>query len=257
MHFLFLKSKSKRLISAAFSGDVVIIRRFIEQGVDINAGDKDGMTALHGAAGRSQLNAMRVLLEAGADVDARDREGFTPLMAAATMGRVDAMRVLLKFGADMDARSIKGYAAVNAATATGEAGAVEFLLSRGARTDARAEGATAVACVAHDGRADILEMLLKYGADVEGTNERGWTALMLACTHCHVEAVRLLVANGANVNVSRQGLTPWLISAVQERAVRLNVWPAMEIQKILRDAGAQIIESEDELQAKLKKITTK
>ena len=54
----------------------------IECGGDINAKDKDGITALMFAAARGQTDCVRVLLAIGADINARDRFDRTALKAA-------------------------------------------------------------------------------------------------------------------------------------------------------------------------------
>ena len=66
------------------------IRHLLESGVDVNARDERGRTALHyidwATSGKS-LEVARMLLSAGADVNARDSRGCTPLLASPGIGR--------------------------------------------------------------------------------------------------------------------------------------------------------------------------
>jgi len=72
-------SPSPLIVSAAYSGKVDIIRHLLNSGVDIEAKDKFGGTALARAAQMNQIETVRMLLEAGADTDAQDDQGNTPI----------------------------------------------------------------------------------------------------------------------------------------------------------------------------------
>ncbi len=54
----------------------------VELGVDVNAADKDGQTALHGAAYRGANAIIEFLVSRGARLDPKDRYGQTPLSIA-------------------------------------------------------------------------------------------------------------------------------------------------------------------------------
>ena len=60
-------------------------------------------------------------------------------------------------------------------------------------------------------QADVLELLLEAGADVNATDEAGATALLRAATF--EEKVRLLVARGAQVRANSQLSTPLILAA--------------------------------------------
>ena len=50
-----------------------------ELGMDVNAINSMGLTALHGAANRGSDDIIRFLVEKGAKLDVKDKEGRTPL----------------------------------------------------------------------------------------------------------------------------------------------------------------------------------
>jgi len=58
------------------------IKVCLEAGVDINAADGRGQTALHGAALQGYDDVVRFLLKNGAKIDVKDNRGFTPIDAA-------------------------------------------------------------------------------------------------------------------------------------------------------------------------------
>lgn len=86
------------------------MRWLVEQGADINARNKWGITPLHDiiifAGGR--LCTVELLFELGADIHALTPDGNTPLHEAATWGRLPIARMLIERGAVMDVRNNKG-----------------------------------------------------------------------------------------------------------------------------------------------------
>ncbi|XP_021931745.1 protein TANC2 isoform X1 [Zootermopsis nevadensis] len=61
-------------------------------------------------------------------------------------------------------------------------------------------GSAPVLCMyAHEGIAEMVSVLLEFGADVELTNSQGCTALSLASARGHCEVVRQLVAAGSSL----------------------------------------------------------
>ena len=99
------------LVWAARTGDVAAIRRLAAGGVNLDAApvtplrfvfpdfDHAQWTALQHAAGKRQVEAVRVLLEWGADPDAN---GATALLIAAGSRDPAMMRLLLDAGADVN-----------------------------------------------------------------------------------------------------------------------------------------------------------
>ncbi|MBQ6668483.1 MAG: ankyrin repeat domain-containing protein, partial [Deltaproteobacteria bacterium] len=79
-------------------------------GVDVNARDEDGNTALMAAARQNPSpEVAEMLLHAGADINAKDNDGWTALMLAAFQNpNPEMVRVLLDAGADISAQNAKG-----------------------------------------------------------------------------------------------------------------------------------------------------
>jgi ankyrin repeat protein len=65
---------------------IAAIQFSVEQGVDINAVDGNGQTALHIAAGQSSERIVAALVERGAKLDIKDQQGRTPLDVAMGIG---------------------------------------------------------------------------------------------------------------------------------------------------------------------------
>src|SRR5213083_2169937 len=68
-------------VDAAMQGNKDAVRAMLKQGVDVNTTQGDGMTALHWAAQKGDVELAKTLLYAGANVKAATRVGgYTPLL---------------------------------------------------------------------------------------------------------------------------------------------------------------------------------
>jgi ankyrin repeat protein len=89
----------------------------VTEGVDIDAQDNDGRTALHFAVQSYRVDAITLLLQAGARVDLKDKFGNTPLCTAVnnSQGRGEIIRLLLKGGAEKNTKNLSGLSALDLA----------------------------------------------------------------------------------------------------------------------------------------------
>ncbi len=76
-----LAASKSPLADAAEKSDRATIRTLLKQRADVNAPQADGMTALHWAAYRDDLETAKALAVANANVMATNRYGVTPLVA--------------------------------------------------------------------------------------------------------------------------------------------------------------------------------
>jgi len=157
-----------RLIDAAKERDAATLRALIAQGVDVNAPDGDGSTALHWAAANGDLAMTEALLKAGASVKAVTRiGGMGPLFMAAKSGSADVIEALLNAGANANETNRNGTTVLMMAAAAGRAPAVKALLDRDAdpnATDAT-NGQTALMFAAARNGADAIRVLLAHKAN--------------------------------------------------------------------------------------------
>ncbi|WP_174516142.1 ankyrin repeat domain-containing protein [Wolbachia endosymbiont of Cardiocondyla obscurior] len=85
-------------------GSEALGQSILENGEDINAQDKDGMTPLHWAVADNNKELAKLLIKHRADVDARNRDKHTPLHYAAVHGYVEIAKYLIDNGAKVNAQ---------------------------------------------------------------------------------------------------------------------------------------------------------
>jgi len=163
-----------RLANAAMNDDRVAVRSLLAQKADVNAPQGDGMTALHWAAYKDDVEMAKVLVEAGANVKAVTRNGaITPLSFAARNGDPAMVDLFLKAGADANTAAANGTTVLMDAALSGSAEAVNLLIDRGADINAREKqnGQTALMFAAWENRAAVIKTLAAHKADMAVTTK--------------------------------------------------------------------------------------
>lgn len=190
------------LVEAVKKADTVAVRALLQQRVDVNAAEADGTTALHWAAERDNIAVAQLLIRAGANVKAANRYGVTPLTAACINGNAAMIEAFLNAGADPNATLPEGETALMTAARTGKADALKVLLAHGANVHAKEgwKAQTALMWAAAENHAEAVKMLTEVGADINARANGGFTPLLFAVRAGASDAVRVLLAAGANVN---------------------------------------------------------
>jgi ankyrin repeat protein len=83
------------------TGDVNAARRMVEEGVDVNAKDRYGQTALMLAALHGHTGLVELLIAQGADLDVTAKFGLSALMLAVVGGHTATASMLTRAGADL------------------------------------------------------------------------------------------------------------------------------------------------------------
>src|SRR5712691_4491580 len=162
------------VVEAAMSGNRDLVRTLLKDGADVNTAQADGMTALHWAAQKGDVELAKVLLYASANVRATTRIGaYTPLLIASRNGDAPMIRTLVDSGADANNATANGTTALMLAAAAGKPDAVTLLIEKGANVNARenVKGETALTFAAAYGRTDVVKVLTANKADVSITTK--------------------------------------------------------------------------------------
>ncbi len=79
------------------------VRLLVEKGVDVNAADVGGYTALHLAVTEKRLEIVRELIKSGADVNVEEYDSkCTPLHLACMVGEKEIVEELVKAGGEIE-----------------------------------------------------------------------------------------------------------------------------------------------------------
>lgn len=250
-------SNSTDLWSAARTGNLQAIKRYIEEGGNINALDNGfQLSAMSWGALHGQTEVVQLLIENGVEVNIKNGDGATPLHSAAFLGRVDVAKLLLENGADIKARNNDGATPVDVLSVDWETTAfVGSLIGidieeegiavmkkgrneiaklfgvDGVLGEAGAFSAQRLSEAAFTGNIAAMKQMLADGADPNTKDpQSGSTLLATAALMGHTKIVALLLEHGANVNVrSRDGGTALHTAAFLGRA---------EVVKLLLEKGA-------------------
>ena len=146
--------------------------------------------------------AQELLTRVGIDIEAYDKEGNTALIIAAEKGRVRFLEELIAHGADLNAQNYNGSTALICAIHNGYKRSAEVLIDAGADVNLTTKHKeTALMKAAEKGDMDILKSLVAAGADVNKQDKYGLTALMRAVQSGFKDMVLILVEAGADLEL--------------------------------------------------------
>lgn len=152
-------------------------------------GERNGSSHAYAKAGK--LADLKRLVQSGAHVDELDADGYTPLMWAAQNGRLDVVEFLIGAGAliQVDGARRGHESCLFLAAEQGHFNVVEVLLKKGANFNwARDDGETPlIAALKRNPDAEVAALLLAYVAtahhEAVANNDPNEAALLLACAH--------------------------------------------------------------------------
>ena len=198
------------LPDVAEQSDKASVRTLIETGVDVNAAQVDGTTALHWAAYHDDAEMVGLLVRAGANVNAVNRYGASALAEACANGNATIVKLLLESGADANTRMKGGETVLMLAARSGNAETVKALLAHGAALDRRERlGQTALMWAAAEGHAEVVRTLIKAGADVNARLNSGFTPFFLSVREGRLDAMQAFLKAGVDVNAMMQPAAGW------------------------------------------------
>ena len=151
----------------------------------------------------------------------------SPIADAAARGDREAVKALLKKAADVNAAQGDGMTALHWAAMNGDAELAQMLIVAGAniRAATRLGTYTPLYLASQHGHAGVIQALVTAGADVTVGTPNGTTPLMVAAASGAVEAVRLLIEHGSEVN-AKDGVraqTPLMYAAASNRAAVIEL----------------------------------
>lgn len=141
-----------------------------------------------------------LLLENGINIKTY---GGNALRFATGNGKIEMMQKLLDHGVPIDSNIRPGVTALTVACINDHKNIVESLLKNGADIHVNNDYPMRMACF--HGRFEVVKLLLKNGAKINNNESLYW-----ACFHGRENVVKLLLENGADVNTEPAPLTATL-----------------------------------------------
>ena len=173
-------------------------------------------------ARRGNLSEVKTLIENGCDVNERENNqlGFTALMQACHKGIFSVVKYLVEEGgADVNKKDLYGYSCLTRAVIKNHLSIVIYLFEKGADINSTdINGATPFFQAVENNHSEIMHYLFNNGADINQTlkvaaeNNENESPLYVASEMGHIDAVKFLLAKGANVEIASLYGTPLMIA---------------------------------------------
>ena len=245
------------LVKALSKEDLEVASKCLELGANANGFDqpRQPLPLLFAKSG----DAARLLIDNGADVNARtehtetDRPGTTkqktndyPLHRAVKNKHPDVVAALLEAGADPNVKNSRHDRPLHAAGRAGDTQTCQMLLDHGADPNVQCsktyEGWRPIHCA---GIPDMIRALVRGGADIDGRDSLGKTALHRSLGS--LDCTRTLVELGADIEAQdNEGLTPGRLAFGEVQSEAMTYLKSVASQRQMqRDTAPMEIQDPD------------
>ncbi|CAB3380308.1 Hypothetical predicted protein [Cloeon dipterum] len=218
------------LLEAAARNDIDEVRYLLKQGVDPDATNEDGLTALHQCCIDDNEKMLLLLLEFGANVNAEDSEKWTPLHAAATCGHLHLVKILVAHSANLLAVNADGNMPYDICE---DEPTLDFIEGEMAK-----QGVTQELIDETRGSTELqmlreLQDIVDKGGDLEMCDEtHGATPLHIAAANGYLQVVDFLLDHHVSTDVKDRDLWQPVHAAA--------CWGHLEVVEALVQAGADL-----------------
>ncbi|MFG0516296.1 ankyrin repeat domain-containing protein [Kluyvera intermedia] len=189
---------------AAQQGELAKLKSCLRQGVDINAVNRQGQTAITLASLNKKYDCVATLIDAGADINKQDHTCLNPFLICCLNNDLTLLRLILPARPDLNRLTRFGGVGLTPACEKGHLDIVQELLHRTAinlnHTNFVGWTPLLEAIVLNNGgetQQAIVALLLEHGASPHMTDKYGKTPLELAREKGFEEIAQLLIAAGA------------------------------------------------------------
>ena len=157
------------VLAARQNGNVEIMTRLLDQGVNIDSTDKFGDGALTLAAWRGYEETVDLLLDRGVSIPTDVNHQWNLLLYSASKAMEKLFGVMMAKGLDLDRYN--------------------------------EEGGKLIHNAAQGGSPEIMKALLEHGFDIDGRDFLGWAPLHYAAEEGHEKVVRLLIDHQCDLDI--------------------------------------------------------
>lgn len=248
------ESKRTILYDAVLSLNLKLVEYFLDKGASIeNAGKSDIYGNILMAASGSKFNNNKnisavdlKLLESLSQNSAKimqmiinkvdkklindSLDGKTPLIIAVGNSYIDTAKILIENGANINAVDFEGWSALSYVVNNGDIEIAKLLLENKAKI--KGELLLAIKSPIAESRIDMIKLLIDNKANINYSDDDGFTPLNIAIESGDMELTKFLITNGANVNSLMQDGVSLIGYAIAQNN--------MDLLQILIENGANV-----------------
>ncbi len=194
----------QEFLAAAAKGDLDALQASLNKGVNIDATNRQGRTAIVIASLNKHYECVSFLISAGADINKQDETCFNPFLLSCLNNDLTLLRIMIPAKPDLTLLTRFGGVGITPASEKGHVEIVRELLEK---TEMNVNHTNFVgwtplleAIVLNDGgdkQQQIVKLLLEHGANPHMTDKYGKKPLELAREKGYLEIAELLIAAGA------------------------------------------------------------
>nr|CDS26151.1 Ankyrin repeat domain containing protein [Hymenolepis microstoma] len=179
---------------ACMKGNLVIVKRLLDNSPNVNTVDANGETPLVKAIQCGHLGCINQLIQHGADLNIRDKYGNAPIHRAIQLGRLDIIQSLLRNCININACNNIGVTPLHIAVEKNSMPLSRYLINEGADINCVDEkGRSPLMIAAKIGSAHQLRLLINSGAIIELRDKEGFTAAQIAKSAQNFHCYELLI----------------------------------------------------------------
>lgn len=214
---------------------LAIVKSVVAKGANVNQGSPEHTYLMEAAFADEDNSAIiNFLVSKGADIKVRDSSGLSALIYAIRSENLQNVKAVLRHGADTHIVTKYDGGVLNEAVVLRKENAemVRLLLQYGAPVNTRdSQGHTPLLDAVRQGRFESMKLLLSRGADVLLADSKDhYTPLHAAASH-DLSFVQPLIRAGAKVDPKDEsGRTPLMNAAL---------WGRIEVMRLLLAKGAE------------------
>ncbi len=243
-----IKRGEKDYKNALTHGNLIRIKSYIDEGMDVNIVNKDGVGALFISAAQGDFDFFQKLIKKGANIKQKAHKGNSILTAASLGGDANIVRYLIKKGLDINHQGSDKNTPLHAAFMMLKTYIVEILMQEGADATIKNskgisaydlakkwkinldelktidpkksdhEGTLPLFYAAKEGDIEGIKKLLAKGADINNADSEKRSPL----SYAHIRVLEMLVKAGADVNhQDEDGVTPLMENSNNKSKIEL------------------------------------
>lgn len=198
---------------ASSTKDTEVISYFLKKGVDINAKNESGNTALISSSYRNNLEIVTFLVENGADINQTNKQGVSAVARAIRSNSLEVVDYLISKGADLNVTDKEGNNLTYYLIKSFRKGQpdkfnekLKLLTENGLDIKNKQKDGSTVFHIAVQGSSlDLLEIINTFEVDINAIDANGHTALHYAAMKSNNDQMlRYLISIGANTKIKTQ-----------------------------------------------------